>query len=226
VQITSTKDSHANGLKALAYGDAGAGKTYTIRTICEIGTPLIISAERGTLSLADVDIDVVDVAKLKDVEDVYDALEGSKECEKYDWVCIDSLSEVLEVLLQYEKTQTKDPRQAYGAVIDRGLELVRKFRDLPGRNVYMIAKMEKAKDEATGKMLFYPSFPGAKLSQKVPFLFDEVFALRTEVEDGEITRAFQTSSDGRYVAKDRSGKLDLWEEPDLAQIYSKIVTGG
>ena len=35
-------------------------------------------------------------------------------------------------------------------------------------------------------------------------------------------RVLLTQPDGISVAKDRSGKLDLWEEPDLGAIINKI----
>jgi hypothetical protein len=29
-------------------------------------------------------------------------------------------------------------------------------------------------------------------------------------------------SDGLWLAKDRSGKLDMWEAPDLSAVFAKI----
>jgi hypothetical protein len=100
--------------------------------------------------------------------------------------------------------------------------IIRAFRDLPGKHVYFSAKLEKATDEM-GRILYSPGMPGAKTGQSLPYFFDEVLALRVEVDaDGNKHRALLTDSDGLWLAKDRSGKLDAWEAPDLGAIIKKI----
>jgi hypothetical protein len=71
-------------------------------------------------------------------------------------------------------------------------------------------------------MVWGPVLPGAKLAADLPFLFDELFCLVAAVKDGEVRRMLRTAADGKYAAKDRSGRLDQWEAPDLAAIYKKI----
>jgi hypothetical protein len=74
-----------------------------------------------------------------------------------------------------------------------------------------------------GRVLYFPSLPGNKTAQKLPYFFDEVLALRVEKdEDGVTQRALLTDGDGLWLAKDRSGKLDQWESCDLGEIISKI----
>lgn len=221
ISFTNTSDAAARGIKVLCHSESGAGKTYMTRTLLDGGhSPIIISAEGGNLSLRDVSIPVVEVSTFADVQESYEYLTQSKEAQQYDWVVIDSLSEILEVLLNYEKARCADPRQAYGALRDKGQEMVRSFRDMP-KSVYFTAKQEFIKDEH-GRSFFALSTPGSKLQQDVPFLLDEVFALRVWEEDGKLQRKLQTAPDGRYQAKDRSGKLDFLEEPNLAAIAKKI----
>lgn len=227
IQLKSTKDlARANGIKILTYGGAGAGKT----TLCaSTNAPtVIISAESGLLSLHGTDIAVIEVKSIADVHEAY-AFLLTEEGQQFEWVCLDSISEIAEVVLNYEKNQTVggkkvDPRQAYGALSDQMGELLRAFRDLPGRNVYMSAKMDRVKDETTGAMLYNPSMPGAKLGQSIPFLFDFVFCLRVERDaEGNQQRMLQTVTDYNYVAKDRSGRLDPFEQPNLANIFQKVL---
>ena len=105
---------------------------------------------------------------------------------------------------------------------DQMADLVRAFRDLPGKHVYFSAKVEKAQDEM-GRILYAPSMPGNKFAQQMPYFFDEVLALRMELtSEGEIQRALMCGSDGIWTAKDRSGQLSPWEEPDLGAIIRKI----
>jgi len=221
VKLTSTKDSAANGLKFLVHGPAGAGKTVLCATA---GAPtLIISAESGLLSLRGVDIPVIEVKDLTSLYEAYDFVANAAEGQAFEWVCLDSISEIAEVILSNEKKVAKDPRQAYGALAEKMTDVVRAFRDLPGRNVYFSCKQERAKDEQSGAMLYYPSMPGNALKQGVGYFFDFVFALRVEKDaEGNPARWLQTSRDYNYEAKDRSGVLDMFEPPNLAAIAAKI----
>lgn len=224
LKFTNTNETHKRGLKVLTYGDWGSGKTSLCRTLLEDYNPIIISAEGGTLSLADVSIPVIEVEDIEDVRGAYNYL-LSEEGQEFDWVCLDSLTEIMEVLLVAEKKHSKDARQAYGAMKDDGLELVRYFRDLP-RNVFMTALMDRVKDDKTGRFTMGVSMPGSQLGGKLPALFDEVFCLRVfEDEDGTPIRKLQTGKDEQYSAKDRSGTLELYEDADLGAIAKKILKG-
>lgn len=224
IQLRSTRDAAKhNCLKILAYGHPGAGKTSLCATTG--GNPVIISAESGLLSLRHHDIPVIEVSSIADVHEAYQFLTESDDAKHFDWICLDSISEIAEQVLNFEKKNSKDPRQAYGALSEQMQDLIRAFRDMPGRNVYFSCKMERIKDEATGTLLYGPAMPGAKLGQQIGYFFDEVFVLRAEkADDGQIYRALQTSGDYNYIAKDRSGALELYEEPNLAAIAAKITT--
>jgi phage nucleotide-binding protein len=224
ITLTSTKDSAAlNGLKFLVHGPAGAGKTSLCATTGE--PTVIISAESGLLSLRGVDIPVIEVKTLDQLYEAYDFVVNTEQGQAFKWVCLDSISEIAEVVLNHEKKVAKDPRQAYGALAEKMTDLIRAFRDLPGRNVYFSCKQERAKDEQSGAMLYYPAMPGNMLKQGVGYFFDFVFAMRIEKDaDGNPTRWLQTSRDYNYEAKDRSGSLEMFESPDLSAIAAKVIS--
>jgi phage nucleotide-binding protein len=218
MEIKNTKDIAAQYLKILVHGGAGSGKTRLCSTTG--GTPIILSVESGLLSLAGTNLDVIEI---KDMDGLRQAYEFLTTDQKYDWVCLDSISEIAEVVLSAEKKKTNDPRKAYGEMQEVMMSLMRSFRDLP-KNIYFSAKQEKSKDEITGGFLYSPSAPGQKIGQAMPYLFDEVFALHAwKDSEGKIQRALQTQKDAQYEAKDRSGKLDIAEPPDLGAIYRKII---
>lgn len=222
INLRNTNDVSINGVKVLVYGQAGAGKTHLIRTLPR---PVILSAEGGLLSLKGTGIPYVEINNLTTLTEAYKWLTDSNETKDFDCVALDSISEIAEVVLSSEKKTAKDPRQAYGAMADQMTDLIRAFRDLPGKHVYFSAKMEKTQDEM-GRMLYYPSLPGNKVGQQLPYFFDEVLALRVERDsEGATQRALMCESDGLWLAKDRSGKLSPWEEPDLGVIISKIGGG-
>jgi phage nucleotide-binding protein len=218
IQLKKTGSLSAEGVKMLVYGAAGAGKTSLIKTLPQ---PIVLSAEGGLLSIQDADLPYIEIASMDDLREAWVWL-GTAEGMGYQSVALDSISEIAEVCLNAEKKATKDPRQAYGAMQEQMADVIRAFRDLPGRHVLMTAKLEKSQDEMA-RILYAPSMPGNKTGQSLPYFFDEVLALRVERDaDGNTQRALMCDGDGSWLAKDRSGKLDAWEAPDLGAIINKI----
>lgn len=222
MQIFSTQDIHMNGLRVLVYGMAGAGKTTLIKTL---PNPIILSAESGLLSLAGTNLPYIPITSEKDVNDAYNYLTQDPQGQQFQSIALDSLSEIAEVILADQKKKTKDARQAYGAMQEIVADIIRKFRDVPNRNVYFSCKMGQTQDEM-GRILYAPVVPGKSFSQQLAYYFDALFCLRVEKDqEGRPTRALMTSSDGIYQAKDRSGRLDQWEPCDLGAIINKINGG-
>ena len=219
INVKTTGSLSSNGVKVLVYGQAGSGKTSLIKTI---PSPIVLSAEGGLLSIQDADLPYIEITSMTELQEAYTWLTSSGEAKSYKSVALDSVSEIAEVCLNFEKKATKDPRKAYGAMQDQMAEIIRAFRDLPGRHVYMSAKLEKTQDEMV-RVLYAPSMPGNKTCQALPYFFDEVLALRVEKDaEGNTQRALMCDSDGLWLAKDRSGKLSTWEAPDLGEIIEKI----
>lgn len=215
IALKRTGGLSAHGVKLLVYGQAGAGKTTLIKTL---PNPVVLSAEGGLLSIADADLPFIEISDMQTLREAYSWVLESE----YKSVALDSISEIAEVVLNAEKKATKDPRQAYGAMQEQMADIIRAFRDLPGRHVLMTAKLEKTQDEM-GRVLYSPSMPGNKTGQALPYFFDEVLALRVEKDgEGNTQRALMCDSDGLWLAKDRSGKLSSWEAPDLSEIIAKI----
>ena len=219
INLKSTGNLAGNGVKLLVYGAAGAGKTSLIPTL---PNAIVLSAEGGLLSIQDAELPYIEITTMAELQEAYKWLAESAEAAQFESVAIDSISEIAEVCLNYEKKVNKDPRAAYGAMQEQMADIIRAFRDLPAKHVYMSAKLEKTQDEM-GRILYAPSMPGNKTGQSLPYFFDEVLALRVEKDaEGATQRALMCDSDGLWLAKDRSGKLDAWEAPDLTVIINKI----
>lgn len=217
LNVKSTSSLSANGVKLLVYGAAGSGKTSLISTL---PNPIVLSAEGGLLSIADAGLPYIEIDSMETLMEAWSWLQG--EGSGYESVALDSISEIAEVCLNTEKKRNKDPRAAYGAMQEQMADVIRAFRDLPGRHVYMSAKLEKTQDEM-GRVLYSPSMPGNKAGQSLPYFFDEVLALRVERDsEGAAQRGLMCDSDGLWLAKDRSGKLGQWESPDLGELIKKI----
>ena len=225
--LTTAEDAvDSSGLNILVYGKGGAGKTHLARTTGCPDATLVVAAEPGLLTLVGSG---VKVAIAKDFESLRDILKALRRGSAFEWVILDSLSEIAERCLVEElRKPSKSGEQrhglaAYGETKDRMLGLVRAFRDLHC-HVVMLCKMERTKDDQN-RMMYGPTMPGRKLSEALPYLFDEVWALKVEHDvDGVPQRLLQTMCDHQYEAKDRSGKLAIYEEPDLLKLETKILS--
>jgi hypothetical protein len=232
---TANQMATSHGVKALVYGPAGAGKTSLCAT-CP--SPIVLSAEAGLLALKTAniermygvgtagityDVPVKAVTTLRDIEEAYNYFISNADNGYFQTVCLDSLTEIGEVVLADAKARCKDPRQAYGELMVEMEKWIKKFRDLPNRHVLMTAKMSSLKDDVSGIVRNAPSMPGARLGAGLPYYFDTVFRMHVNRErDGSYTRFLQTQPDLQNDAKDRSGMLDAHEMPYFYNIVNKI----
>lgn len=223
VNLKSTSAQTVAAVKTLVYGAAGTGKTTLI---AGMPTPLILSAESGLLSLQATDLQYLEVNSVGDLREAYKWLVSSQEAKHFESVALDSISEIAELSLAANLATTKDGkqpdgRQAYGQLNTGMGELIRAFRDLP-LHVLLIAKLDKGADEL-GRITYSPGMPGQKLAQSLPYYFDEVLALRIDKNaEGVVRRELLCQPDSLWLAKDRSGRLDRLEPPDLGAMIKKI----
>jgi hypothetical protein len=234
VQLRSVNQlTQANGVKCIVYGKAKIGKTMLVGTAPR---PVIISAERGLLSLRKDfgHLPGIEITCLQDLINVHAWAFGSAEAKQFDTICLDSISEIAEVVLIAAKEQAKADAaktrkgvngfQAYTDLNDQIMKVFRDFRDFAHKHVLFIAKEEWDKDEQTGMYMFRPSMPGKQLTMQLPYMFDEIFQINKFKDNNNMEfRALRTRSDNQNVAGDRSGRLDEWERPDLGSIFQKIL---
>jgi hypothetical protein len=226
MKLISTRNAGVDRLKVLVHGPAGAGKTYLASTTGNHRSTIVLSAEAGLLSLREFEINAVEIGSLEDLRDAYSWIKDGCPQEDdsedgYQWIILDSISEIAEACLADMKAKYKNGMQAYGEMGETMMKMLKRFRDLP-HHVVMTCKQGREQD-ASGMMMYGPLLPGKMLTQNVSYLFDEVLALRVGVdEDGKPTRTLQCQRDNQYDCKDRSGSLDLFEEPSLNYIWTKI----
>jgi hypothetical protein len=220
---TTDQAAQLHGVKTLVHGRAGAGKT----TLCATAPqPVIISAEAGLLALRGHKIPVIEVTSMADLYEAYNWARSSQEAKQFYTVCLDSISEIGEVVLTTEKAASKDPRRAYGEMADKMSQLIRGFRDLPEKHVYFSAKQTANKDEISGVTRYGPDMPGRQIGPSLPYFFDLVMVLDVGKDaEGKEFRYLRTRTDLQFEAKDRSGALDEYEAPHLGHVFNKILAG-
>jgi hypothetical protein len=187
------------------------------------GRVLVISAEAGLLSIKDApNVSAIEVSNYDDLREVYAALKSGEL--DYDSVCLDSVSEISEILLVHEKGRNKDGRMAYQNVSEAVTSLMRSFRDL---DMHVLFLCKEGKENNDGVFIFGPKMASKPLGDAITYFFDEVLALRViedQDDDGNpvAARWLQTRIGQGYTAKDRSGKLEAFEEPNLTALIQKL----
>jgi phage nucleotide-binding protein len=220
MQIKSTKGIHCDQVKLLVYGKSGVGKTSFLGT-GDNGSTLIVSAEKGLLSLAEKNIDVIEVDCFETARQAY-AFVMSDQAQKYKTICIDSLTELSDMLVSTLEKQPeyKDPKNTlklWGEYNKRMTSFIKAFRGVP-KNVVFTALEEEVNDGGT--LIRKPFIKGSATQKLLESYFDELFYLYVDAATNQ--RQLLTQPTTYISAKDRSGKLLDTEEPDLASIISKI----
>jgi len=210
----------------ILYGPSGSGKTFSLSTLPESET-LILAVEKGLRTLTEIapNIDVVQIDAINDMREAFEFLNSGEH--GYNYVAVDSLSELSDIALDEAKERSKDGRKHYSEMADIITAIIKSFESLP-QTVIFTAQEERVNQEDAGILdyVIAPSIPGRKFAQKVPYKLDFVFCLRTHAnEDGDVDRRIQTGMHGDYLAKARSQNLDIFESSDWQEIFEKLKGG-
>jgi hypothetical protein len=120
----------------------------------------------------------------------------------------------------------KDLRAIYGLHARNMLAWLNQFQQARARNVVFVGILEKVVD-SLGIGTWQPQIEGAKTTRELPGIVDQVVTMNwIDFGDRKPTRAFvctQPNSWG-FPAKDRSGRLDQIEEPNLGKLLAKLST--
>lgn len=153
--------------------------------------------------------------------------------DKYDTVFIDSITEVSRLCFAWakqqpesfsEKTGKPDTRGTYGLLGREMVGWLKQFQHCPRHNIWLVGLLNEVKDDF-GRISHVMQVEGAKTGMEAPGITDQVISMvQVTPEEGDPYRAFitQAINPWGYPAKDRSGRLDLIEEPHLGKLMAKI----
>jgi hypothetical protein len=151
-------------------------------------------------------------------------------------IFIDSLTQAMRLCRTWAETQPesfsdrgrKDLRGTFGLIAREGVALLQQFQRDRSRNIVFVAVLERHVDDY-GIATWRPQLEGVRTGAQLPGIIDVVATLELlDFGDGKPVRGFVTTSPNPWglPAKDRSGKLDQVEPPDLGKLLAKLVTKG
>ena len=156
-------------------------------------------------------------------------------------IFVDSITDLTRQAMAYakqqgeafsERTGKPDVRGAYGLLGREVIQALKHLQHARGKTVIFVGVLEKITDEF-GTSSWVPQMEGTKAGRELPGIVDQVISMQLFGKDADgAWELDEKSTDRRLVcqsgnpwglpAKDRSGRLDMTEPPDLAALLAKI----
>lgn len=231
---------------ALVIGKYGLGKTSLIRTV--LGQEYrdgawvqaydtdekacVLSAESGLLAVRDLVkaglVEGYEISSLVDFKEAYSLLANTEEMkDRYSWVFIDSLTEISQRCDSVMREKYPDSAKTFKRwddYSDTMIRTIKSFRDLTDYNVVFTC-LETVEKDDVNRRYAAPDVVGRGLKEKLPSFFDLVLYMKVvQDESGEDHRVLYAQPINEYPAKDRSGKLNVVEKPNLLEIRAKVLS--
>uniref|UniRef100_A0AAU6W009 AAA domain protein n=1 Tax=Pseudomonas phage Pavpe01 TaxID=3138545 RepID=A0AAU6W009_9VIRU len=209
------------GVKMLAYGPPGSGKTPLVNTAPR---PVLLSLEPGMLSMRGSQVPTFQADTPAKIAEFFDWVFRSPEANSFDTVAIDSVSHMAEILLKAELPKHKNKLQAYGLMASTAYDHLEGLYYLRNKHTYLIAKQTQAEEEGVQVKRAY--FPGQELNVKVPHLYDLIAQIAKAQIQGfaQPQLAIRCGATFGIHARDRTGKLFELEPPDLTALFNKAMS--
>jgi len=122
----------------------------------------------------------------------------------------------------------KDLRAVYGLHARSMLGWLNQLQHARGRTVVLVAVLERSVDDLNIAS-WQPQIEGSKTGRELPAIVDEIITMTwIDFGDRKPVRAFVTTNPNPwgYPAKDRSGRLDQIEPPNLGALIEKLTGPG
>lgn len=155
------------------------------------------------------------------------------ELSRYDTIFIDSITVAGRMCFQWcqqqpearsDRTGKLDTRAAYGMHGREMLSWLTHLQHIREKNVVFVGILDEVTDDY-GRKQYALQIEGSKTGRELPGIVDEVITMAVMSGDNGPYRAFVCGplNEWGYPAKDRSGRLDLIEEPHLGKLIDKMT---
>ncbi len=154
--------------------------------------------------------------------------------DKYDTIFIDSITVAGRLCFNWckgqpqafsERTGKPDMRAAYGLHGQEMIAWLTHLQHTRHKNIWFVGILDEKTDDHN-RRFYQPQIEGSKTGLELPGIVDEVITMADMTNsDDQSYRAFvcQTLNEHGYPAKDRSGRLNVIEEPHLGKLMQKIA---
>jgi len=156
-------------------------------------------------------------------------------------IFVDSITDLTRQAMAWAKTQPEafsdktgkpDTRGAYGLLAREVIGLLKHLQHAQAKTVIFVGILERVTDEFN-RTTWQPQMEGGKAGRELPGIVDQVITMSLFARDGDGWRHEPERGEERRLvcragnpfglpAKDRSGRLDVTESPDLGALLSKI----
>jgi hypothetical protein len=154
----------------------------------------------------------------------------------YDFLFVDSLTAAGRLCFAWAELQPeavtdrgrKDLRAVYGLHARSMLGWLNQLQHARGRHVCFVMILEKRVDDFN-TTTWQPQIEGGKAGRELPAIVDEIITMNwVDFGDRKPVRAFVCTNPNAwgYPAKDRSGRLDQFEPPNLGALIEKLTGPG
>ncbi|MFP3027926.1 MAG: AAA family ATPase, partial [Wolbachia sp.] len=155
------------------------------------------------------------------------------EVSKYRCIFVDSITVASRLCLLWARMQPEcfsdrsgkeDKRAAYGLLAQEMMAWLNQFQHIRDKDIIIVGTLGQYLDDCN-RSTWLPQCEGAKTASEIPGIVDEVISMvGIKKDDGTEKRSFvcQTINSWGYPAKDRSGCLNMVEEPHLGKLLTKI----
>ena len=215
MQKINTNQVENHHIFALICGKSGAGKTHALGTLPNDET-LILALDPGILTLKGKNIDVWKIESVDDLSEAYRELRSGT---KYKYVCIDSLTELSEMIFAALKPQFKKSQTfaLYDEFSTRMVGFIKAFRDLSNYHVFVTTLLKESEDG------YVIDVAQKSLGNRIPAYFDFTFLVKAFQKDGKTTRALVSDNSVLDFLKSRSHAIEEYERVDLTSICQRVL---
>jgi hypothetical protein len=220
-----------NAVEGRWHGDSIPLRSWidTLNIACLLGGPDPSKAPDETFSQAHYD-HVVSIA-------------GGIDAARYKTIFVDSITDLTRIAMGWAKiqpdafsprTNRADLRGAYGLLGREVIGLLKHLQHAPGKNAIFVGGLDRRVDELA-REVFELQTEGSKTGAELPYIADEILTMSDFDYDAATGawshnlgkgahRAFCCRSPNPWglPAGDRSGRLELIEEPHLGRLIAKI----